>query len=441
MIKKILAAFLAIVFVFSLCACGNDKAGVSSNVTNGETSSMAQSEQSSSEESSSKKVSSQETSSVKTESEAASSEKTSSSKRPSVDRTSSQTESESVKVTLSYKNTAKVGIYHFNPSWTTNLGKDDDSRYKEMEEVLKAGYFSTIIVGRAHLEEERLWDMCKKYDITVWVSMYSYFQSSKKTIDEYLAPYEKTLAKVKEDPEKWDRFSGFHFEESIWRGQSNDDFLTQSRECYQRFGKRTFVVFATGEFTGVEGNEHLLDTSAEKMQKVLPSSMKYITDVSFDSYAVDVRPDAPNGTVIQRMQKELPGVVDGKTYYSELTKLMLRITGHKANVWFFPTVYTCGLWGGLDGLERANEEYCMAHLRFFTELLGEQEYQGGLFLYTYSQFSNKNELGFQSTMVLRDENNEHMFRKDEPKWVRYSALLKQTTEKLRATEAKIIETL
>ena len=170
-------------------------------------------------------------------------------------------------------------------------------------------------------------------------------------------------------------------------------------------------------------------------------AFEYLTDISFDSYSVDVRDGAANGDVIRKTAIELPGVVDGKTYYSELTKLLLRITGHPANVWYFPCAYTTSLWGGLDGLGRADEQYCVAHLEFFHDLLMQQDYKGGLFLYTYMQWSNEKELGLRSHLIVEaplSSEEQYKLRPQEAKWKKYSALVKEITLEFKTTTGDIL---
>lgn len=168
------------------------------------------------------------------------------------------------------------------------------------------------------------------------------------------------------------------------------------------------------------------------MKKVNPKALAYVTDTAFDSYSIDVRDGYGNGSYIDKINKTYPNVVDGKTYYSEYTKIMLDLYDHDVNVWFFPCGYTTYLWSGL----RADESYCLAHLNFFKELLEEQEYQGGMFLYTYQQFSKKEELGLQSHLIVKDENDNLKLRPDEDKWTYFSFRLKAIAAEYKETQAR-----
>ena len=356
--------------------------------------------------------------------------------RPQEGENTSQTSSESTKVAVSPQNAANIGVYHFNEKWTTNLGKGEDIGFFEFESVLKEGYFNTVIVEKDTLKKEKFWDICRRYNVTVWMDMWTYFDSSRWTIEEYFSTFDEIIQNLRYEPDKWERFLGFHFEEYVWRGQTNEDYLAQSRELYTRYGKRNYAVFATGEFTGVEGNEHLHGTAADESKKMLTSSLKYTTDVGFDSYGVDVRDGAP-----EVYHKEIPAIVDGKSYYKELADLLLRITGHPANLWFYPTAYTCRVNSGLDGTGIATESYCTAHLSYMYELLEQYEYKGGLMLYTYTQFDNKEEVGLKSHLVLRNASGEHMIDPDINKWTYYSKLIKRITEDYKYNARKTLNSL
>lgn len=338
--------------------------------------------------------------------------------------TSSSTQSSSVTVTL--KGKTSVGIYHFQPHWTTNYGTTEALRMQEFEDVLKQGYFNTVIVSSAYLNNDTFWEICERYDISVWLSVYNFYDSSKTNINAFIAGIDEYVSVLKQNKARWDRFCGFHHEETIWRGQSNADLLSETEALYKKYGKRNFMVFATGEFSSSEGND--IDMDVAKVKKVKPEALKYMTDVAYDSYSVDVRDGASNGNKYSEWQKVCPNIVDGKSYYTEYAKLLLKYCEHDVNVWFFPCAFTYSLWGGLNGLMRADEAYCIAHLEFFKELLDKQKYKGGLMLYTYQQFSNVKELGMQSKLVVTDENGNQLLRPNESKWHNYSALLKNITK-------------
>jgi len=434
-VSAVVAGLIAAVFMAS-CSAGG--AAVSSTVASSEaayseieTSSMTSSEkeETSSEESSSKK---EESSSSKPESSEPETSSRIEISRPTASR------GESVTLNVGAADALGIGVYHFNISWTKNYGNTKEDKYREFEDVLKAGYFNTVIVSGSQMLEDRLWEICEKYKVSVWMSLYSFYNSNKTNIDSYMQnSIDKYVSVVKESPAKWDLFCGFHHEENIWRGQSNADYLEVTRALYQRYGKRNFSVFATGEFTNYEGNENQIEMDAANMKKINPSALKFTTDLSFDSYAVDVRTGAPNGNKYIDWQDVDPSIVDGESYYRGFTKAMLKLVEHDVNVWFFPCSYTTYLWGGVNGLKFADEAYCIAHLNFFDILLKEQKFQGGLFLYTYTQFSSESEKGLQSHLVLEDESGKQLLQPDyTQKWEYYSSRLKDLTTEYKKTKAK-----
>jgi len=326
-----------------------------------------------------------------------------------------------------------MGVYHFHPRWTCAYGDSYEKRIEEFEDVMKSGYFNTVIAEDGCINDDEFWRVVFENDATVWYNIWDYFQSDKGTFEEWHAERSKLLDALKQHPDRWERFLGFHFDEPVWRGQSNADFLEQTKNLRQMYGKRIFPVFATGEFSDSEGNAMQLNMDAANMKKLIPEALEYVTDVAFDSYSVDVREGFGNGDYIEKMHEKFEGIVDGKTYYSELTKLLVRIVGHDVNVWFFPCAYTTNLWRG----GRVDEDYCVGHLDYFTELLKEQEYQGGIFLYTYKNNArNEAELGLTSHLIVTDENGNQKLYPDEPVWEKYSARLKEVCKEFSETPAR-----
>ncbi len=437
--KRILALALIAVFAASFCACAKGEQNVSSNITNNEASSVIQSEEN--ETSSKKETSSAQTSSVETESEQSSSKKTA--------LRGEHVEDVSSTVSIAIKNpginpakTRLIGCYHLNPGWTTSLGSDEESIYEEFEAIFENGYFNTIIVSAKHLVSQRFWDTCKKYNLTVWIDMWSYYKSSDESIEEYIEDYDMYIQTIIKDSEKWDRVLGFHLEEYVWRGQKVEDYLTQTKALYQKYGKRIFAVYATGEFSGQEGNAGITGDTADKSDKMTTKSLQYTTDISFDSYAVDVRDGVSHADRIPAWQKKISkNIVDGKSYYTEYIRILKELTGHPANVWFFPTAYACWIGSGLNGITFADEGYCIGHLKFFDELLSKQEHQGGIFLYTYTKFGKDGTNSLQQYLDLKDKKGNQMIYLDYDKWYDYSKLIRDITTKYRASEVDILTSL
>lgn len=450
MLKKCFSGLLACVFAaICLCACAdNQKVTNSSSVTSSE---VAYSEVETSSEASSEEESSKVNTSSKEEESSSEKENSTSSKiqvgRPGVsseETNSDNTSSRGQAVTLNVNpaDALSIGIYHFTPDWARKMdgdktSKTEDERYKEFEAVIAAGYSNTVIVPASFINKDRFWDICEHYGISVWMSLYSFFTSSKTDIDTYVAnsvdPY---VEYIKNNPERWKLFCGFHHEETIWRGQSNADYLAMTKALYQKYGKRNFTVFATGEFTGYEGNQLQIEMDAANMKKVNPTALKYTTDMAYDSYSVDVRTGAKNGDKYIEWQNVSSAIVDGQSYYREHTKVMLELPDHDVNVWFFPCSYTTSLWGGLGGLRRADEQYCLAHLNFFYQHLKEQKHQGGIFLYTYYQF-HEAEKGLRNHLVVEDwAGNQIVAPEETEKWYQYSSRLAEITAEFKNTKAK-----
>lgn len=460
MIKKIgIILVLSAITMSLMCGCAVSKnddlsSGAASKVTFSEveTSSFTESEQQSSnqdtpseekDEASSKNqeasASSENTSSEKTQSQ------NSSLKNPSTNYSTisypSTTEDSGIKNNINPGNAMGIGAYHFNTGWTTNYGKTEDERYAEFEDVIKEGYFNTVIAGREEIIQERFWKICIENDVSVWLHNYSYFNSSKQTIDEYVANVDKYVSVVRKNKEWWRRFNGFHYEENILRGQTNADFLAETRAMYQKYGKRNMPVLATGEFTKYEGNEMNIEMTGSQIKKMNPKAFEFVTDVGFDSYSVDVRDGAPNGGKYYEWQNVSKDIVDGKSYYIEHTKVLLSLIDHPVNVWFFPCGFTDYLWGGLNGLKFADEEYCLAHLNFFRELLYKQRFKGGLILYTYTQFRENGAKGLQSHLTIEaplSSPDPYKLRPNEAKWKNYSMRIKEITEEFKTTQENVI---
>ncbi len=456
MFKKYLScllacALLAVVF----CACG-DKGG-SANSSGVASSEAAYSEVETSSEASSEKEETSSEQSSEQSSEPSSSEKDESSEvgtsskiqvgRPgaSSEKTSSENTSsrgQSITLNVHPAEALSIGIYHFSPDWARPMNaqatvENAAERYKEFEDVIAAGYFNTVIVPAKFIIDDAFWDICEHYGVSVWMSLYTFFDSSKNSIDQYMSKsVDSYMTELKANSKRWELFCGFHHEETIWRGQSNADYLEMTKALYQKYGKRNFTVFATGEFTGYEGNQLQIEMDAANMKKVNPAALKYTTDMAYDSYSVDVRTGASNGGKYGEWQNVSPNIVDGQSYYREHTKVMLSLLDHDVNVWFFPCSYTTSLWGGLNGLSRADENYCLAHLNFFYQHLKEQKYQGGIFLYTYYQFREA-EKGLRNHLVVEDwAGNQVVAVEETEKWYQYSTRLREITSEFKNTKAK-----
>ena len=332
-----------------------------------------------------------------------------------------------------------------------SYGDTREDTFREIADIAKAGYINSLS-EREYLELDEYWDIVIKYDLTVWYSQYALFDSTKiqedgttLTIDEHLEYlYSVVDEHIKPYPERWERFNGFWYDEKIWRGQTNADFVTETKAIYQKYGKRNYAVLATGEFSGVEGNEELIGTKADEMDKILPSSFEYITDVGFDSYGIDVREGASNGNLAEKYKDEMPGIYDGESYYREYTEMLLRLVGRDINLWYLPCAYTCTIAGGVGGIRKADEGYCLGHLNFFYNELENRKYAGGLMLYVYG-LSEKSEnagiRGLKYFLAVESEGytmDAYKIHPETPKWIYYSVRLRQIVKDYNSQKANIL---
>lgn len=423
MIRKILSLFVFVaIFLAFFVGCKNNE------LPNG-SSDIGSSEEAVSSETSSKASSSKmETSSVKTEissetqSEEQEEEEGKSYDRPDKEdyKVSSKTESQSIKV---YRNpkSVELGCFHFSLSRCEAFGYTLEARMKEFKAIVEAGYFNTYLSG-ASSELLEVIDVIAENGGTVWLSA-SKANNEKQNLDAQIENYKRYFEILKKRG-YLDLINGFYWDEP----NPNEYFLAQTERLYKEFGLRNFPVFACSSFIDFEGNVgegNIVDASV----KLTPETAKYLSDVAFDSYSTDVRDGALNGGKYKEWQQSIsPNVVDGKSYYTELRRILQEAVGHPANFWHYPTAYRNYLWGGLDGLQYSDEDYMIANLEFLAEDVLSQQYPGGLILYTYYDYHGEN-TSFSKHAAVKDENGKYLLYPEVPKWDRYCRLLKETTEK------------
>ena len=179
--------------------------------------------------------------------------------------------------------TLMIGSFHLSMSWTNAYGTDNASKEREFADVVAQKYFNTYLLGTG----VNLLTQAKyvaEAGATIWLGVGN-FDSTKTTIDAHIKNV-KYYLDLMEANGYGDLVNGFYWDEPIWHGQTNDDFLAQTKALYQNFGLRNFPVFACGEFTNYEGNQNQIGTEADAMRKLLPAAGKYLTDVAYDSYSV-----------------------------------------------------------------------------------------------------------------------------------------------------------
>ena len=436
MIKKVLAVLFAIMMLAGiLVSCGEEA------VTSNDSSTVASTEDVSSEKeessSSKKSSSSNKTQSVSSEKEDEKDE-TSSSKKGNVrgeeEDVSSETESTSIKV-FKNNNTVQINCYHFSIGNCEALGEEEDDKIAEFKAVVEAGYFNSYLLGMGK-------NLIKEVPIiaenggTFWCFAPKFAADASGVdyaIDSYIEDCKFYINWMKENG-YYELFNGFHWDEPA----ANDNFLKLTERLYKEFGLRQYPVFACMQFMNYEGNQGeagFVDMSGGILN---PKTAKYITDVGYDSYATDVREGAPNGNKYGEWQQQIsPNIVDGKSYFVEIRKILQNQMGRPANFWHYSTAYRCYLWGGLTGMY-SDEAYCIANLEFLTEDLLAQEYQGGITLYTFANFHGEH-TGFECYCDAKVNGNP--ICTENKKWNTYCDLLRETRKKfdnMKAPLAKIV---
>ncbi len=433
MLKRMVAVILAALMLCLIFAsCGEkEPADVSSKITASEEASSQKIETSS--EASSSKI---ETSSL-ISSEKEEEEETETSSKKGVNRgdrgeTNSQTNDSGIK---QYKNagTVMLGSFHFSPRWCDAYGTDPENRMEEFRDVVEAGYFNTYFLD----PDKYLIDAAKiiaENGGTFWVGAGNYRTEPGNSIEEHIENLDFYFDILKKEG-LWDIFNGFIWDEPIWNDQKNSDFLLQTKTYYTTYGKRNFPVFACGEFSDHEGN---INISPDEMNKLDPAYATYVTDIAYDSYGVEVRDGYthPASRIQNWQQKISPNIVDGKTYYTEYKKILQNYIGHPANFWYYPCAYIIPLNGGLNNIAVVDEGYCMGHLEFMTNDVLKEEYAGGIIIYTYYTFDERE--GIRHFLDVTDSNGAYkLFPEQKEKWTKYSNLLRETTKKFNSIKANL----
>lgn len=324
-----------------------------------------------------------------------------------------------------YKNpgTYMIMAFQCRMGYCVSNGTDFASREKEYADVVRSNLFNTYFTttGQYLLTELKY---IKEAGASFWLGMGSW-HSEDQTIEEYTANLRYWIDLIDKEG-CLDLLNGFTFDEPIWHGQSNADFLKQTEVHYKVFGLRNFPVLATGEFSGEEGND--LGIGAEDMDQMTRAGGKYVTDIAFDSYRVDVRDGAPNNNRYQAWTELLKRPVkNGRDYYTAYKEYLLEYIGHPVNFYYYPNACLFNLVGGLNGQKYADEDYCYAQLEFMAEDVLKYEYGGGLVIFNYN--NNGSYLGLRNFLDIKDENGQYIYYTDSEKWVNYTQLIKDVRKK------------
>ncbi len=353
------------------------------------------------------------------------------SSKPQITRpTQSESESESVKI---YKNSGTVQIiaYGFRLNTCTANGIDDESKLAEYKDVVNQGYFNAFFVP-TDADVLTQAEIIAQAGGSMWLHVGD-FRSYRESIESYIDDA-KFYVDMLTNKGYGELINGFYWDEPVWRGMTNEDFLTMTRELYKTFGLRNFPVFATGEFSGLEGNE--IGTEADDMNKVLTPSLKYVSDIAFDAYGVDVRDGAvPTADTLKRWKENIsPNVTDTKSYYTEYKNKLKKHAGHPVTFWYYPCAYEAPVGTGLNNIKRANEDYCIGHLEFMANDVLKEEYAGGVVLYTY--YTSGDRYGLQRHLAIKDTNGNYKYYPNEEKWDKYFLTLKNVCTKFNSVKTK-----
>ena len=425
--KKLLTLILSLCFVLPIMVSCGGKKDVSSvtpsfeAASTEEVSSETSSKVSSKKEDDKKESSSKKTSSVKDESEETSSRK--GALRPGEEEeVSSETESGSIKV---YKNnnTPQIMAYHLYMQDCDALGTTEEARIEEFTDMVSQKYFNAYFV-QLNKYALKSAEIIAKSGATIWL-MPEKYNSSNTKIENYIENvkyYIDLLTKYGYG----EIINGFHWDEPIWQGQTNADYLAMTKALYQNFGLRNYPVFATGEFSALEGND--IGVTADEMRKSETASLIYTSDIGFDSYWVDVRDGVDYTHNLAEWQSKIsPNIVDGKSYYTEYKEALKRHAGHPINFWYYPCAYS-----------NADEDYALAHLEFMSQDVLKEEYIGGVVIYTYYPY---NEWPcFRWRTDIKDSHGNYKYSNGlQEIWPKYCEALRKIRKQFDSLSVKLVK--
>ena len=340
-----------------------------------------------------------------------------------------------------YKNphTYQVGAYQLHMQWMESYGTDRESRKKEFYDVCNSGYFNCYLIGDGGYLQDML-PIIAESGGSFWLSLGRFSNNTSTARQDYIKKVNDYLDLI-ESYGCSDLLLGCYWDEPIWTGMKNENLAEQCRINYQVFGLRNFPIFACGEFSSEEGNSEALGgITADQMRKVLPETCKYVTDIAYDSYNIDVRDGAKyTAETLARYDEATNHVMErkfgrkissGKDYYIAYKEHLLEYIGHEANFYYFPCAYTANPQGGLVS-GGADEAYCQAHLEWMAEDVLADRRGGGVYMYNYK---GTNSLSLDKILVLNDEYGYPMMHPDWEKWESYSAALKRVREKFDAAK-------
>jgi len=287
---------------------------------------------------------------------------------------------------LFYAFTGKTDNYDADADGTIS----DAESLAEIEAVLQAGYVNTIFAAPGTTDESlahftNVIALCKEYNCKFWLYD-SKWNSSTESLDYYLQKKATAVSKIKSVEGAWDLFLGFSWDEPFLGGMSNNEFREMTKYLYTTYKKRIFPVLGSNVV-----NEELKTFSGLHTVEVPTAyGLEYVTDIGWDNYAYDVREsklDDPEQNARLASLSSALGVTleTADDYYRYIHDQTMQKITHPVNAWFLPCAYNSGPWTG-DG---ADEDYCVAHLNYFNNLLTSTTAQypnqrsGGIAVFTY----------------------------------------------------------
>lgn len=306
-----------------------------------------------------------------------------------------------------FHDNVSVMLYHFDPRWCS---------HRDFDYMIEQGYVNALrLTMDAYNTTAYGCKKAKEYGMPVWLVPPIYIPTQQ-TIDEYMDKMNKYVDKLKEDG-VWDTVIGFQWDEPLLRrGHTNDALLEMTKAMTEAFGKRIFTNFSLYEIAGKRGN----DGDPDFQWLLRKDCSKYLTDVGFDLYGWDMRPEFQEQlrpSLEARGKQEGVELKTGSDLYQHYTDVMLKLVENndKVRVWYYPCAYNCRPAGGIA----LDEGYCAGHLEGFKNLLLKQKNPGGLCIYTYKMFLEV-----------------HLHRKNPDKWLKYDETLKNVCKEFNKIKIK-----
>ncbi len=327
----------------------------------------------------------------------------------------------------------QLGCYHLQLRLCDDYGTDIQSRLREFQEVVDLKYFNTYILDSDMTYLQLELPIIAKAGATFWIGFGNY-HSSNETIESYTERIRPVIDYIRKNG-YGDIFNGVIWDEPALNAQAGEDFLKQCEVHYKVFGLRNNPVFAVYAFNEVDAKR---DGQSEVYGRIKSEHCKYVTDVGFDVYSVDVRDGVVFSDSTLNSWKNSLGttVVDGKDYYTKRREEVLKFIGHDANWWHFPCAYENPITTG--GV--ADEEYCMAHLEYLVQDVLASEYPGGVFVYTYQTWlETHGRIALDARIPIKDEFGHYTHSPEQGKWDDYFAFLQKTREMLDSKKQKLVD--